>query len=1088
KARKDSITGLMKKIAPKEKKLLIGLEKARKDSIVRVEKARQDSIARVEKARQDSTAQVEKARQDSIAGAEKARKDSIALDLEIRIEEKFAAKPGKTEVSKTVKETAPPKKTKKDSLALLEKARKDSIAAIKDEKQRKKAEEQAFRQKITSIIKMEKVPLDTASLLKGISQRLEKKPGKARLLEARGILFFLMKDYKESQNTLKKLKRLTTNHHRIMALCFFHLGEHKRAIRHFKKIPREKMEAEDRKIYCHALVKSKQPRTAAWEYEELLKQLPEDQEALAYLIEFYRKPLKKNKLLSKLEAYAKIHPQDTGTYLELSSLFRKSHPDKAEKYREKYVEVKQKNKEAELEKANVLEGQGKKKEALAIYLNYAADFSHDYKFNLALADKLLAAGKKKESLTYYETAWDIKSADYKVITRMAGLYQQQKQDKKAMDAYTEALKLNPNDKDLMSRYMKLIPGMKDTNEMQTAYEFVVSLDSGVHQAQFYLAELYLKQKDKKSAYKCLQKALKSRPKNRTYLKLLPWTLETDEEIKKNFSRLKILGKRSDTDPYTKLLLAQAFALNKQNSAARKYYRQVYQKDKKLLKGRRRPVLIFFQSKKYSLAAELAREYLDSTDSRDREIREIQVKSYQKTKADKVELHKAMSELVLLDSGTRAWWLDLARLDLDSKDTTAALEHAKIWVERNPKSEEGYSFLLPLVSSLKEEEKTYMTALTRLIEIGPKQKLELRHLELGLLLYKQKNFPEAEKLLSKSTRAFSMNPELWYTLGKIYNSPEFKGTGKEQFQKANKLEPRNPEYARTYASFLTSDAEIKANLRVFKRLENNSPTDVERVKLAKSYYLNGDYASSARAWNELDSAIAKEPLALQCYLKLGQLEELIKNAAHFSNDYQVNLVLAQKLLKEGRKKTALRFYEIAWGLDSSNSAMLADMASIHEYLYHKQKAMETWETYGDLQLKSKNRNQAKSAYEHVLRLGEKDYKFKEQLMKLYLEDNDLDKLETMLKGILKEKADLHEAHFWMAKMYVKRNQSGKAVDFLNKAITYAPDNLQYIEMLGTIYYLHGELSKVVKVLGPVKDKLSENSYKQYSDAMKKLGKK
>jgi tetratricopeptide (TPR) repeat protein len=1088
----------MKKMAPKDKALLLEREKPRQDSIIRVEKARQDSIVRMEKVRQESLVRMEKARQDSIAAAEKSRKDSIAVALEIYLDEKFPLKPSTGKKEKAVKDDAARKKAEKedlarrkaekDRIARIEKARKDSIAAIKDEKKRREAEEKAFQQKVTSIIKMEKVSLDTASLLREINRRLKEKPGQSRLLRARGIISFFRQDYEGAKNSLIKLKP-TNNTNRILALCFYHLGDDKNAVKYFKTVTKKKIEAQDRKKYCLALIRLKQPKTAAWEYEELLKQLPEDEDALAYLIKHYRKPLNKTRLISKLETYAKIHPQDTVTYRELSDLYSKSHPGKSKEYKDNYLKLVHDFKKAELEKAKALEKKGKKKEALKIYLKYAPDFSYDYRFNITLADKLLAVGKKQDAVFYLETAWALKSTDHKVASRLGRLYQEQKQVKKAMNAYADALKLEPGGKDLQNRYIKLVSGLKDPQERKKAYLFVVFRDTSAHQAQFLLAELYLKEKNRKAAYESLQQALKLDPKNNMYLKLLPWTIQTDDEIRKNFSHLKIIGKKFGADLHLKMLLARGYALHKDPASARKYYQQVYQKDKKLLKGRKGPIITFYNNKKYKLAAKLAGEYLASTDSSDRKIKEIQVKSLENSKAGNAELRRAIKELIALDAGTKAWWLNLARLDLAAKDTAAAIKHAKIWIERNPESINGYSFILPLVSGRKGEEKTYQIVLNRLIKTGPKDKAPEWRLELGFFLYWQKNLPEAEKLLSKSSKKYPKNARLWYTLGKIYETPGFKGNGKEQFKKAYELEPKKVEYVRTYASFLNSHKEIKENLKLFKFLVKNKPEPLERIKLAKAYYLNEDYAYSARAWGEVSSTLlANEVMAMHCYLKLGQVEEVLKYAKNFPNDYELNLTLARKLVGEGRKKDAIHFFKTAWALKKSDPAILKEMAAIYEYLLQKDKALEVWKQYSETQLKAKKRSEVKLAYEHMLKLGKFNFTFTEKLLTMYLEDGDLDKLEAQLKAIIAKQPKFPDAHFWMAKMYLKRNQSGMALEPLHKAIKLAPGNIQYIELLGGIFYASDEFARVVGTLGPVKDKLSKKALKQYEDALKRLSKK
>ena len=86
---------------------------------------------------------------------------------------------------------------------------------------------------------------------------------------------------------------------------------------------------------CKTVLKSISKPSIA-EYEKLFKQEPNYEKALKFLINAYRKPLDKKRLLPKLEKYAELHPEEAGIFLELADL----HGDKAPqtiKYLKRYV-------------------------------------------------------------------------------------------------------------------------------------------------------------------------------------------------------------------------------------------------------------------------------------------------------------------------------------------------------------------------------------------------------------------------------------------------------------------------------------------------------------------------------------------------------------------------------------------------------------------------------------------------------------------------------------------------------------------------------------------------------------------------------
>jgi tetratricopeptide (TPR) repeat protein len=450
----------------------------------------------------------------------------------------------------------------------------------------------------------------------------------------------------------------------------------------------------------------------------------------------------------------------------------------------------------------------------------------------------------------------------------------QEQHSKASEAYSRALKMKPKSKEVRKKYLKFITKMKQGEEKKKAYQSLVAISPGTHQAHYQLARIFLKEKNRASAYRHLMKALKSQPKKEKYLKLLPKVVKSDQEIKDNLDRLKALDKKPGTTARIKMLLARAFAIQKKPGEAAKYYKQAYSLDKNALKGEKKPVEILYAGKKYSLAGTLARDYLKSKDPKDRKICEIQVKSYEKSGVEKKKLRAAMGNLVALDPQTRDWWLKLARLDLAAGDTAAAIRHAKTWTQRRPGSIKGYKFLEPLVAKRKKEIKTYAVVLSKLIKLEPKT-ANPRIRKLGFLRFKQKKDVEAEALLKKAGAAFPKDAKLWFTLGRLHDKKAFKGSGKEDYKKAYALSPENIKYARAYGKALKSNAGLKQNLKLFQLLIKHSPSVDERIKLAKSYYLNKEYASSAMEWQTLmkmnPALTAAEPMALAAFIKSGKSE-------------------------------------------------------------------------------------------------------------------------------------------------------------------------------------------------------------------------
>jgi tetratricopeptide (TPR) repeat protein len=505
---------------------------------------------------------------------------------------------------------------------------------------------------------------------------------------------------------------------------------------------------------------------------------------------------------------------------------------------------------------------------------HAGHFKSDYDLNLTLARSFYDAGKKEKAAHFYEIVRNMQPDNITVIKRLAELYESLKQNKKAVDVYLQALGLNPKDRGLQKQYLLFAAQLEDVDDKRKLYEFILKINPDLDKVRFKLSRAALAKKDRGSAYKHLMKVLDHHPKNNTYMKLLPEVVETDDEIRKNLDRLKKIRKKGVKSARLLLLLGRAFDLKKMPDSAETYYIQAYRLDSTALFGIKAPVLTLQAAQRYSMVQVLADRYLTKIDPADKQICEILVQSCEETGADHKLLRKAMTHLVKLDPKSKKWWLKLARLDLKAEDTTAAIRHAKIWLQHNSGSMEGHLFLLPLVVGRKTEQETHAGILKKLIKLDP-ENAAVRRMELGFLFYEQGLDKQAMRQLRKSIRLFPQNAKLWYILGRLHDRPTFKGDGREEYRKACRLEPENLKYARAFGRTLTSQENLKAELELFLLLNKNNPDINERIKLAKSYSLNGDFRSSAKIWADLlkkhPQIADSEPAALEAFAKTGEWE-------------------------------------------------------------------------------------------------------------------------------------------------------------------------------------------------------------------------
>jgi cytochrome c-type biogenesis protein CcmH/NrfG len=501
-------------------------------------------------------------------------------------------------------------------------------------------------------------------------------------------------------------------------------------------------------------------------------------------------------------------------------------------------------------------------------------------------------------------------------------------------------------------------------------------------------------------------------------------INTDRRIKENFLFLRNLANQKGALLKTKLLYTRGCIQKNHLTDAWKEYKIIYKRNKRLLRGNPDAIRIFYWKKQYDIARELADAYLQEF-PQDEKVRNIQIKCYKIQKVSDTQIRRALQETVKYNPKTKKWWLKLARLDIAAGDAPAALQHAKIWVKRNPNSKEGYSFLLPLVVRNSDEQDTYQKALEKLIELEPRRSTDRRKM-LGLLKFQNKKYREAEKLLSQSAMYYLKDHEVWYALGMSRLKLNIEGKNKAAFARAYKLAPDSVKYARAYGQFLESDQAIKSHFKLFKLLEQNSPNISEQIKITRSYTLNGSKNAAGQTWKKL---VDKDPLFLVSHpeavvpmISAGYLSLILKNYQNYQNSFEINFALGKKLAEMDQRNEALGYLITAYQLIPSNLEVLLLIARLN----------------GEL----KKYSQGLDAYVHALALHPRRADIQEKATNLAQQSGDWDNIKKICQVIVLKDPRAHKAHFLMAKAYLMQDNPDMAAVSLTRAIQLQPSNREY----------------------------------------------
>ena len=867
---KEDAARVAAEIAQQKTEQQAALDADRKARLESERQAKADQLAALEADRKakleaDQQAKEEAARVAREIAQQKAEQQA-ALDAD-RKAQLEAERQAKEEAAKYAREEAERgAKERADNLAQAEAMRK-----AKDE------EERQFLTQVDAVLTQKPGQFDTLALLTKIQdRRASSKIQDPRLVEAEGILDYYQMSYSMATEQFRKLKVMSPLDTRLMALSYYEQQDFPNAIKLFTKIVGIRESKADWEKYLNALVQSGQRAPAALEYESYLLKYPTSEDALNFLVDFYRAPLQKEKLIPKLELKLAKEPKDAGLLSELIGLVDKSSP-KAIEYRQRLLEVNPDDNNTKLELAKMQDARGNRPEAIKYYVAVASDYSSDKAYNLKLADLLLQEHKTSDAVKYLELAQNADPMDKALILRLAGMYEEAKQADKTREAYLKAFDVDTKDKLVQAKILEAYKS-QGKEERRDVLMRIDASDPTAHVVQFQLAKLSLEDGDKDRAFEYLSKALKLQPQNTEYQSLLPSVVSNDYQVAEYLPLLETMAQQPTAKPELQMMVAKGL-LAKQNSlGAAKYFALVYAKEPKLLEGNRDAIMSLYGTKQYPALAVLTTQYSVSNPD-DREIRMIQVEALTATGKGGEEMRRALAGLIQADpSGGSKQLLKLAALDLQAKDTAAAVQHTETYLESNPKSAEGWHFLYPLITGKAGQEDLRIKTLEQLLALDPTSELRYDR-ELSELYIQRENYDAAQKSLSRAVVSAPADAALSYRLGEVEVKQSKEASAAQRFAKAYQLQTENAVYARTYGQTLTSQEQLKATLPLWRFLSQKKPVAEETRKYAQSLFLNGEFAASAKEWDGLvkdDENLAKtEPMVAESYTKSGQLAKARK---------------------------------------------------------------------------------------------------------------------------------------------------------------------------------------------------------------------
>ncbi len=595
-------------------------------------------------------------------------------------------------------------------------------------------------------------------------------------------------------------------------------------------------------------------------------------------------------------------------------------------------------------------------------------------------------------------------------------------------SYRGMLYKNPRNKKSQTQYLNTVEKLKDSLELEKALDFVTRKDPKSHYAHFWQGQILLNKGDSAQAYKSLQKAYRLQPKNKQYRDMFLASISGDKQILNNFKLLTKVYSYKKTIVPVKLKYLRGCVLKKRWTYAEKEYTKLYKKNKKLLFGNRDAIDMFFYKKNYHLALNYSKMFLLENPN-DLEVRDILIQCFQKKKAGPKVMHREISKYLERDPQSKKWWLELAKLDLKLGNKEKALDHAKIWLERNPDSKQGYQFVFPLVKNDPTQIEYYRDVLAKLIEMDQKNKNQYQ-MELGFLEYELGRFGEAKMWLSLTAHKHPDNKELWYKLGVSQKKFNQDFEARQSFEKAFALDPQCIECARELVSLMASQEEIKQNLPLLEMLQSQNPDMNQTLKYAKSLWLNGKVSMAGIIWKKLASQDAQfldlHPEAMLSMIEAGFIKECLPHYPKFKDDAKVNFALAKKLESRGKIKEAIPYYVTAYKLDRQNLDLILSLARLYA--------------------KTRDYTKALDGFVRALDIEPTNLNIQAEAVSVAEESQNRFYVKSMYEAILKKDSQSHLAYYGMGKIFLEEKNAEQAIVYLNQAVDLAPDISVYRDLL------------------------------------------
>ncbi len=418
------------------------------------------------------------------------------------------------------------------------------------------------------------------------------------------------------------------------------------------------------------------------------------------------------------------------------------------------------------------------------------------------------------------------------------------------------------------------------------------------------------------------------------------------------------------------------------------------------------------------------------------------------KVEEARTHAGVA-LELEPNNRRARRLMAGIYTLTGNHKAAISQYETLIVEGSENSEEIF-FLVALYVETLEYEK----ALDLLQEYRKKRPNDVfGPFYLGKVYAELKLYKEAERYYNEALKINSEMPDIWLSLGLIYEFTERRDDAVEAYKKLLEIDGDDRQALERLGQLLVSNGDLDAALKIFQRLEKQGQMPVSiNVKIALIYFQQGKYQESAAILEKLH---AKHP-----------------------QQHRITFYLASSFEALERQEEALELF-----LEIPETDELYYDARIHSaFLYEEREEFQACETilrtmivnYPDkiglhrmlasLRQKQDDDEGALKVLQEALSQHPDNYKLRFALGVVYNDLGQASDSVTVMQNLLKENPDDATVLNFIGYTYVEQGvQLDDAEKLLDRALELKPDSGYILDSMGWLFFVRKDYKKALEYL-------------------------